>query len=204
VQNIVFSSLIHFGGRDEDRLAVLRSDHRLVIAVADGAGGVSGGAHAAEVVCTRALSHAVESNDWAAALEKIDEWLVGSRLGGESTGVIIEIHQGLVQGASVGDSGALLISSEGIEDLTVRQYRKPLLGSGRATPVPFGPVELRGRLVAATDGLLKYVSWEKIAEIAMRGVADDAVRALVDAARLPNGVMQDDVAVVLCELVDEN
>jgi hypothetical protein len=56
--------------------------------------------------------------------------LVKAGHGGMSTAVVAEIVDGQVVGASVGDSCAWLVSLGEVSDLTERQVRKPLLGSG--------------------------------------------------------------------------
>lgn len=102
-------------------------------------------------------------------------------------------------GASVGDSGAWLVWDGTVIDLTEQQVRKPLLGSGAAHPVAFGPVPMRGRLVVATDGLFKYATRARLVSAASRGGPESAVTALIDAVRMPSGRLQDDVGVVVCQ-----
>ena len=77
--------------------------------------------------------------------------------------------------------------------------RKPYLGYGAAWPEPFN-AELRdGTLLLASDGLWKYADLDRIADIVRSTEPLDAVaRRLVDAARLPNGTLQDDITVALC------
>jgi serine/threonine protein phosphatase PrpC len=193
------SSMVCSGGRDEDRIAILHGDDALLLALADGAGGCAGGAEAAELLCAHVRDVGVASSaDWNGVLQQIDAQLLNSASAGECTGLVAEVRGELVRGASVGDSGAWLISGEGIRDLTGSQARKPLLGSGRATVRAFGPVPLKGRLLLASDGLLKYVERDRIAALALEGSLSDAVGVLIRAAQLPNGKLQDDIAVVLC------
>jgi serine/threonine protein phosphatase PrpC len=85
--------------------------------------------------------------------------------------------------------------------LTVNQRRRPLLGSGEALPVIFETGLNGGRLLLATDGLVKYASVEEICTLATHGSVAAAVDAVANCARLPSGALQDDVAVVL---VSEN
>lgn len=57
---------------------------------------------------------------------------------------------------------------------------------------------LDGTLVAATDGLFSYATPEGLARVAAEHEdLDETGEALVRAVRLPSGVLQDDVAVVL-------
>ena len=52
----------------------------------------------------------------------------------------------------------------------------------------------------ATDGLWKYMKPARIAKAAAIRPLEAACAALVDGARLRNGTLQDDVALVLAEL----
>ncbi len=92
-----------------------------------------------------------------------------------------------------------MITAREIVDLTERQNRKPLLGSGQASPVSFGPIPLRGRLLLATDGLFKYAPSAAIQQRALGESVDQAVDALVAGLRLRSGSFQDDVAILLIE-----
>jgi len=53
----------------------------------------------------------------------------------------------------------------------------------------------------ATDGLWKYMDRARIAKAASIRPLEAACTALVGGARLKNGTLQDDVAIVLAELV---
>jgi serine/threonine protein phosphatase PrpC len=184
-----------------DRAAALPTPGGYLAAVADGAGGTGGGAATAERLITALSKLTAEagSADWWTVLLELDEELARGR-GGETTGVVAFVSADRVTGASVGDSAAWLISpSGGFTDLTVHQRRKPLIGSGEALPVEFQAEFRGGRLLLASDGLLKYTTAERICELAMAESLTDAVSALVECVRLPSGGLQDDVAVVLVE-----
>jgi len=193
------------GDRNEDRLAVYRTQNGAVFVVADGAGGVGGAAVAAQSTCDFIMARAPYANGdpriWADALREADAELAAASHGGLTTAVVVEINGQGICGASVGDSGAWAISDKGIVDLTASQSRKPLIGSGTARPVTFGPVFERGRLLVASDGIFKYARREDLATCALAGALEDAVTALIDAVRLRNGRLQDDVAVVLCDIL---
>lgn len=204
---MILATKVERGDRGEDRLSVECRGDRTFIVVADGAGGMGAGGQAAEFFCGRVTDTIREATidspeQWATCLIDADRTLAASRLGGETTAVVVEISEspGWIRGASVGDSGAWLISMSGIVDLTQNQRRKPLLGSGTATPVEFGPVPMCGRILVATDGLFAYASTRDIATRALVESVDDAVSALVAGIRLRSGSLQDDVAVALGEL----
>src|ERR1043166_6942191 len=124
MQGIKWSFVIQAGGMDEDRIDVCHADDQIIVVVADGAGGISGGAQAAEAVCAGIRSHADEQDtDWKAVLLETDGSVAKERGGGESTGVVVEVRAGMVRGAGDGDSRAWLISNHAVLDLTERQSR---------------------------------------------------------------------------------
>lgn len=100
-----------------------------------------------------------------------------------------------------GDSGAWMLIGKVILDLTENQRHKPLLGSDEAMPIGFGPIELSGRLLIATDGLFKYATESDIAQRAMGVSVNTAVARLIEGVRLRSGTLQDDIAIILVERV---
>ena len=145
-----------YRSRCEDRVAVLEFGERLILVVADGAGGTSNGAAAAESVLREvaaAASHVRTADEWAQALLQIDLRIAD----GQSTAVVVDLTPAGLCGASVGDSQAWLIAEGQLENLTARQNRKPLLGTGLAKPVGFAAGSLTGLLLLSTDGFANYV-----------------------------------------------
>lgn len=183
--------------QDEDRAAHRSDGVSDLVILADGAGGISGGRHAAELLVGAAQVIATPA-EAVQELCRLDSVLSDDSSAGEATAVLLAIRAGALFGASVGDSGAWLIGQD-LVDLTASQRRKPLLGSGAAVPMPFGPVAFVGRLLVASDGLLKYAPRGRIRELAALGELGQAADDLVHAARLPSGGLQDDVALVLLE-----
>lgn len=180
-------------GAGQDRARVIEHVAGVVVALADGAGGTSHGARAAQ-----ALVDAVDADvDPVACIEALDR--DPARLGpGQTTAVIVDVRDGVLAGASVGDSGAWLVDGARVVDLTDGQARKPLVGAGcTARRIP--AVALGGAtLLVASDGLLRYATPAAIA----RAIADatdlaTAAHALVALVRLPTGALQDDVSIVL-------
>ncbi|MBI5545465.1 MAG: protein phosphatase 2C domain-containing protein [Deltaproteobacteria bacterium] len=199
------SLLVQARQSGDDRLAVVETDDGLVLVVADGAGGAAGGAQAAssivDFVHSAARSAPLSSVCPELLLLTIDRDLADARHGGQSTAVLAIVSDDGVRGASVGDSGALVVGPAGVVDLTRHQVRKPLLGDGIAVPVPFAAGPLTGTLVLASDGLVKYAPARLLHEIALRPDLAGVPRAMVDLARLRSGELQDDVAVVVCRAV---
>lgn len=183
------------GGRDEDRATLFAIDGCTVIAIADGAGGTGGGADAADCVMTEAEALFRGERDSAAVALATADHEIG-RWGAQSTGIIVEIRDGQIRGACVGDSAAWLLTDGDYIDLTENQPRKPLLGDG-AMPGGIWPTPARGRVLLATDGLTKYANNRDIVRIAWGIDLDESARQLVELPRLRDGSWPDDVAAVL-------
>jgi PPM family protein phosphatase len=184
----------------EDRVEIQQRGTGVLIALADGAGGSGGGAEAADLAVRSILetNAGTDPAAWVMCLAEVDRKLSQAG-GGETTAVAVFVSPESVVGASVGDSGAWIIHSTAYENLSSRQQRKPLLGSGMAVPVLFQYRGGAGIVLAATDGLLKYTSGEKICEVIHRTNLDLAPAALIDLVRLMSGSLQDDVALALCD-----
>jgi PPM family protein phosphatase len=184
-------------GAGQDRAGVQDVGDSVVIALADGAGGTSGGTKAAQAVVDAVFAAALQGPVWPFLLAELDRDTV--RLGGgQSTAIVLSVTGAGIVGAAVGDSGAWIIRDAGIEDLTAGQLRKPLLGAGCVPSVVRGRPLGGGTLLVASDGLMKYASHENIARIASGPDLPFAARCLVDLVRLPSGSLQDDVSIVLC------
>ena len=179
----------------EDRAAAFTIPNGHLLVLADGAGGTSGGAAAADAVLDRAsVSSPTCAADCVHVLETVDRALAEL---GQTTAILLVVSAGRVFGASVGDSAAWLLDGSRTLDLTENQDRKPLLGSGRAEPVPFGPFDFRGRVLVGSDGLFKYVDVNRVRDIAANLPVGSVADALVAAARLPSGGLQDDIAIIV-------
>lgn len=197
----VAQQLVIASTANQDRAAVFERADRLVLAIADGAGGTGDGAAAADAVIG-AVELAVSCNepcDWVALLRQVDRQLLDR---GWTTAVVVEASGGLVAGASVGDSRAWLYGKGRCNELTEHQRRKPLLGSGDAIPVGFDTKwSDEDMLFLATDGLCDYLSMSEIGRMALQG---KALGELLERIRLPRGGFPDDVAIISCCLVDDS
>jgi len=131
----------------EDRAMVLPVQAGWIVCIADGTGGISGGAAAAELFITGVRRAALQSRfdladpaTWATLVEALDDEIAAEPHAGETTGIALAITSGLVVGASCGDSRAWLSTRTGWQDLTSRQSRRPTTspwwwdGSIDATP----------------------------------------------------------------------
>lgn len=188
-------------GGGQDRVAVFRRGSGLVVALADGAGGVGGGAAAAQFVVDAADAWGAQGTAAAEVVADLDRRLALA-MGGESTAVILALSATGVVGASVGDSGAWIVRDGSVEDLTIGQNRKPLVGSGTCVPVAFSVGPLRGgTLLVASDGLFKYAKRGDIARVVTQSELGSASAGLVELVTLRSGSVPDDVAVILCREV---
>lgn len=137
-----------------DRLSVLRDAHRTLIALADGADSSRGSQTAAArsvdelARCFRNGTLPCNPRDWAMLLEAIDSVVLSDPDAGETSALVMLVQQGVVMGASVGDSLAYTIPVTGAPRLlTTPQRRAPRIGTGIASPVGFGPVQIDGKLI---------------------------------------------------------
>lgn len=191
-----------YAGPSEDRVRVAQIGQEIVVIVADGAGGTGNGGAAADLVLAQLEAVATSGENvltpttWMKAISGID-YLLRHQLIGQSTVVVAVMTDCSACGVSVGDSGAWLVGTDGYIELTDRQIRKPLVGDG-AMPISFERRHDFKTLLVATDGLSKYARLEKICEIVCQADLQKAVSGLVDAVRLPNGKLQDDVGIVIC------
>jgi PPM family protein phosphatase len=195
----------------EDAAEVFDHGDSVVVVVADGVGGIHGGATA-----SRALVAAVRSADAASALFNVRHWsdvfrstdtALARTSGGQSTGVVVAVRESGIVGVSTGDSEAWVIHRDSVEDLTVGQNVKQRLGSGHVMPTPFasGPLggPLWGVVLVATDGLLRYAARDIIARIVRDNPIALAAEKLLELVRLPSGKFHDDVAAVLVGRADQ-
>lgn len=189
---------------NQDRGIFIHDGSRVVVCVADGAGGQSGGMQAA-IMATEFIRQNASQVDTADAcselLRRMDAAIAKDSVAGETTCACAIVTPGEVFGASVGDSGVWLIPAAGAHiDLTRGQQRKPFIGSGSAWPVPFRHPIGGGLLLLATDGLLKYTGAERIAETCRRPPTEVSAQRLIELVRYPSGSLPDDVTLILTAL----
>ena len=178
----------------EDRVAVFEVPTGVVVAVADGMGGRAGGGEAASAFiasvaeAVAAVGDVVDADAWDALLVRADRSIRDDRLAGETTAVLVGIGNSRIGGASVGDSGAWLITADRMFDLTAAQQRKPGLGTGMASPTPFRARAVPGTLLVATDGLFKYTGPDSICAVVRGGPPAAACRGRGRGADAGRGV----------------
>lgn len=182
----------------EDRAAVLGS----FVVVADGMGGRSGGAAAAEAVVSavRELAERPDPHRWDRVrwMAELDQRMAESGTGGETTGVIVWLSALGPVGVAVGDSVAWWVTRDGWGELTTTAKPKPWVGSGGSVPITFlKPLQYVGTLLLATDGLTKYTPAERVVSVIRTTPFDDIPLSLIELVRPPSGRLPDDVTVIV-------
>jgi serine/threonine protein phosphatase PrpC len=177
--------------------------------VADGQGGRSGGGRAARLACETGVGAATgfaperlgEPAVRSSILRSADEAVRADPAAGFTTVVGLGVRRNHVIGASSGDSAAVLVTAIRTVELTSGQRKNPPVGSGMAVPVPFSArVNEPWQVLAMSDGVWKYVGWERVVEAARRSQAAALVAELQRLARLPgSGHFPDDFTVVVLE-----
>jgi serine/threonine protein phosphatase PrpC len=188
----------------QDRASIVPVDDGLVLVLADGAGGLGGGALAAHAVVA-AVTNACANNSsnvwtaafWVEVLGSVDAQVAASAHGGQSTAVVCAVGREMV-GASVGDSIGWLVDASGVSDLTAGQSKRPLVGSGQAVVAAIASELGTATLLLASDGLARYACRAKIAAIAISAELAESTGRLVALVRLRSGALHDDVSVLLC------
>jgi serine/threonine protein phosphatase PrpC len=106
-------------GPGDDRAAAFAYSGRVVLVVADGAGGTGRGAHAADAV-VKLVKERSDAGvlDVLGLLRDCDLNLAREAAGGETTAVVAVVDDKGVAGASVGDSEAWLLEPSRHVDLT--------------------------------------------------------------------------------------
>ncbi|MBY0458169.1 MAG: protein phosphatase 2C domain-containing protein [Gemmataceae bacterium] len=175
-----------------------------LVALADGQGGRSGGARAAQLVCrvVRERADEVESLGWPAVLALADAEVAADPQAGFTTLVGLSVRAERVTGASCGDSAAVAVcGANAPRVLTSRQFKNPPVGSGEADFIPFElALTLPWKVLLMSDGVWKYASWDTVWNCTTRLSGVELLDALQVAARLPaTSEFPDDFTVVLLE-----
>jgi hypothetical protein len=179
-------------------------------ALADGQGGQAGGGPAARLACRTVMENAArlppdrlaDAATWRGLLELADAAVAIAPDAGFTTLVGFCVRGNAVCGASNGDSALVAVGeADRVLNLTDHQFKNPPVGSRAALIVPFA-AKLIGpwMVLAMSDGVWKYVGWERINEAAARFRGQELVDHLGKLARLPgSGRFQDDFTLILLQ-----
>src|SRR5439155_3667592 len=161
------------GGENEDSFIVRphpNDANCLLCAVADGVGGQSLGGPAARLACQAcmdrasrtALDRLASPTSWADIVRQTDHAVAGDRSAGLTTLIGLSVSGKRVDGASVGDSAAVILElGKPMRLLTEHQRKDPPVGSGGAIGTGFSCEMIAPwKLLVMTDGVWKYAGWE--------------------------------------------
>ena len=191
------SAIQAYRGKCEDQSIVLKDldRKRIVVVVADGAGGVGSGDLAAMTVIREVKENLRSINtadEWKLLLSQTDFRITQ----GESTAVIVDIREYGIAGASVGDSKAWTLKDGEVDDLTKNQVRKPLLGSGRAEPMSFTRQSFGDFLIVGSDGFFDYSKPAEVTRLIYKSDFYSIPRKCIELVQLPSGEFWDDTSII--------
>src|SRR5215510_2893517 len=201
-----------YGHINEDAIAALRhpTDSSLLIcALADGQGGRPGGGAAAQNAVRLCLENAstnspaklVDPYTWVSICEAIDRQVCGFPEAGFTTLIGLTVGPAFVAGASSGDSAVILLLGDQFIVLTARQQKNPPVGSGgcRLTPLS-ARLSKPWKLLVVSDGVWRYVGWERMANLMQSDAGEVLLSRLRDAAvESRAGRLADDFSGLLIE-----
>jgi ABC-type polysaccharide transport system permease subunit len=97
------------------------------------------------------------------------------------------------------------VSGGKASELTAGQQKNPPVGCGAAVAVSFAAaVTEPWRVLVMSDGVWKYVGWDRVVAIAIQARGPAVIAELQEAARLRgSGRFQDDFTVVVLEALGE-
>lgn len=199
-------------GTNEDALEYSEHPHDNgvgIVALADGQGGRSGGAEAAQTAVKSAVQMALSASIrqlqserfWRQLLLDVDKAVADDPDAGFTTFVGAAITEHQIVGVSSGDSQAVLISQTGSSVmLTANQRRNPPVGSQMCHPVPFSvPFPTNSRLLLMSDGVYKFVPSETIFSTIAKLEAKDAIKTIRELAVGRSGTLYDDFTLVIVD-----
>jgi len=184
--------------KGDDALYVVEIGSVIWFCISDGAGGTGQGEKASRYIVEKfkeqTLIEGFDSpEDFELFLRKIDMVLSRESHGGEATAIAGKILEGVVVGASVGDSEAWLFNLEYDYELTAMKNIKPLLGSGSSIPIGFGPMNVERFMLLGSDGLFKYVKHKEIKFVLS---SNTKAAQIAELAKNETGKLQDDISAI--------
>ncbi len=195
----------HPNRENQDAIEIRRLQNACLIALADGQGGQAGGALAARIAIRTALDFLETARDpfnstqLRTAVSLADEAVEAHPEAGFSTLIVLACHEKRVAGASVGDSMALHISSNGELEPSERQRKNPPLGSGACLGTPFEyQVRLDEQTLLMSDGVFRFVGSEQLARTCRESSDSEVMARFLELQkRSANGDLFDDWSAIL-------
>jgi serine/threonine protein phosphatase PrpC len=200
------------GHQNEDAAQVQRHPQdggTLICALADGQGGRSGGSSAARRAVAECMTAIMDkpprellnASSWYVIVTSADDSVAEADDAGLTTLVALCIDGRKIQGASCGDSAALLLQDGTVRWLTEKQRKNPPVGSSEAFPVAFAAdLHASWKLLIMSDGVWRYVGDKAVAHIAAEHNGAELIAALRQVALDGNGGrLGDDFSVILVQ-----
>lgn len=181
-----------------DALYVKKTGNSIWFCISDGARGIAR-AEQASILVIKAFKDLVNidefdsPDDFESFLRKLDLELLSEPNCGEATAIIGKLDCATIVGASVGDSEAWLFNSVYGYELSSMQNLKPLLGSGSATPIGFGPMGVDKSVLIGSDGLFKYIKYDEMKSLLSTKTTAKEIAKL---AKKGTGSLQDDISII--------
>jgi hypothetical protein len=213
--SLTTASFTAAGGHPRNEDAFLVQPHAAdpscwLCALADGQGGRSGGARAAQLACWTVIDQALrqaphqlaDGLTWSAILRQVDEVVRQDSQAGFTTLIGLAIVGNELAGASQGDSAAFVLAQgEPVRELTRAQHKNPPIGLGGVLPIPFGArLVSPWRVAAMSDGVWKYSGWQPLLEAIARLSGEELLHRLQERVRLRgSGEFPDDFTIVVLE-----
>ena len=199
------------GHANEDAIAYRShpaTDNFALCALADGQGGRSGGGIAAQTAVLMALNAACAMKtevllsplSWLDICNTADRGVAAEPNTGYCTLVALVATGEWVVGASSGDSAAVLIQGHSAAILTDRQHKNPPVGSGAAKFEAFSARPgMRWRGLVASDGVWKYVGWERMIAVGRSAQGNQIAEELRREVIQSHKFLPDDFSVIVIE-----
>jgi PPM family protein phosphatase len=199
------------GHANEDAIAYRphpAADNFALCALADGQGGRPGGGMAAQTAVLLALDAACAVKPealrspirWLDICNVADRGVAAEPDIGYCTLVALAAAGEWVVGASSGDSAAVLILEHSAVILTDRQHKNPPVGSGAARFEAFSARPGMGwRILVASDGVWKYVGWERMIAVGRSAQGNQIADALRREVLQSHRLLPDDFSVIVIE-----
>jgi hypothetical protein len=143
----------------------------------------------------------VDPLTWESICEAADKQVCSFPEAGYTTLIGLTVIQDFIAGASSGDSAAVLLLGDQFVVLTEHQHKNPPVGSGgcRLTPLSARLIE-PWKLLVVSDGVWRYVGWERMESLMRTDAGDALLSRLRDAAvESRDGRLADDFSVLLIE-----
>jgi PPM family protein phosphatase len=201
-------------GPNEDALYVRHvglKDDAVLCCLADGQGGQSGGADAAQLAVRELaalaanvpLAQLQREQTWLGFLGLADRKVEAAPEAGFTTLVGVLVTVDSVVGASCGDSAAILVPAAGdARILTERQMKNPPIGSGAANPVSFSArLVAPWKLLVMSDGVWKFCGLGSVMESARNLGGEQLFQTLRSQAAGRSGALPDDFSLISVEPV---